>query len=591
MKSKRKTDKFRIIFRFLKGNIRFLVGTLVFSVLFTACNALIPQIVKYTADHILVLDGIPDGLNVRQALLLAAILVVAAAVLSGIFNYLSKMCLAKGSENFLKSIRDTLYHHTQYLPFSWHVQHQTGEIIQRCTSDVEVIRNFVCRQLPEVFRICFLIILYLGIMFSMNVPITLAAAAFFPVIIGYSAFFHSRIGKRFQDADEAEGALSSTVQENLTGVRVVRAFGREKYEIDRFDQKNNAYSDLWVYLGKLMSVFWASGDLITNLQVLTVMVLGVVFAVEGRITLGEFIAFLSYNASLTWPVRSLGRIISDMSKAGVSMERVAYILEAEEEDATDANNKPALTGDICFRNVSFAYSLDHPILKNINFTIPAGSTFAILGTTGSGKSTLINLIPRFYDCTSGSVELFGHAVQQYGFAQLRQMIGIVPQRAVLFTGTIRDNMQWACPDATDEQIWQALEIAQAADFVRGKPKGLDEPVETAGRNFSGGQRQRLTIARALVPHPQVLILDDSSSALDFATDAALRKALKEQTHGMTVFIVSQRASAVQRADRILVLDDGNLVGSGTHANLLKTCDVYREICLSQLSREEVEKTL
>ena len=231
------------------------------------------------------------------------------------------------------------------------------------------------------------------------------------------------------------------------------------------------------------------------------------------------------------------------------------------------------------------------VLDGVDLSIQEGTFVAVLGHNGSGKSTLINLIPRFYDCTSGSVELFGHAVQQYGFAQLRQMIGIVPQRAVLFTGTIRDNMQWACPDATDEQIWQALEIAQAADFVRGKPKGLDEPVETAGRNFSGGQRQRLTIARALVPHPQVLILDDSSSALDFATDAALRKALKEQTHGMTVFIVSQRASAVQRADRILVLDDGNLVGSGTHTNLLKTCDVYREICLSQLSREEVEKTL
>ena len=333
MNTKNKTGKFRIIFRFLKGNIRFFVGTLLFSVLFTACNALIPQIVKYTADHILVLDGIPDGLNVRQTLLLAALLVAASAVLSGVFNYLSKMCLAKGSENFLKSIRDTLYHHTQYLPFSWHVKHQTGEIIQRCTSDVEVIRNFVCRQLPEVFRICFLIVLYLGIMFSMNVQITLAAAAFFPVIIGYSCYFYSRIGKRFQDADEAEGALSSTVQENLTGVRVVRAFGREKYEIDRFDEKNNAYSNLWVYLGKLMSVYWASGDLITNLQVLVVMVTGVVFAVNGQITLGEFMAFISYNASLTWPVRSLGRIISDMSKAGVSMERVVYILEAEEEDA------------------------------------------------------------------------------------------------------------------------------------------------------------------------------------------------------------------------------------------------------------------
>ena len=243
-----------------------------------------------------------------------------------------------------------------------------------------------------------------------------------------------------------------------------------------------------------------------------------------------------------------------------------------------------------YEHVDIAY-LGQPAVEDVSFSLSPGEILGIVGESGSGKSTLINLIPRFYDCTSGSVELFGHAVQQYGFAQLRQMIGIVPQRAVLFTGTIRDNMQWACPDATDEQIWQALEIAQAADFVRGKPKGLDEPVETAGRNFSGGQRQRLTIARALVPHPQVLILDDSSSALDFATDAALRKALKEQTHGMTVFIVSQRASAVQRADRILVLDDGNLVGSGTHANLLKTCDVYREICMSQLSREEVEKTL
>ena len=358
MNTKNKTGKFRVIFRFLKGNIRFFVGTLLFSVLFTACNALIPQIVKYTADHILVLDGIPDGLNVRQTLLLAALLVAASAVLSGAFNYLSKMCLAKGSENFLKSIRDTLYHHTQYLPFSWHVKHQTGEIIQRCTSDVEVIRNFVCRQLPEVFRICFLIVLYLGIMFSMNVQITLAAAAFFPVIIGYSCYFYSRIGKRFQDADEAEGALSSTVQENLTGVRVVRAFGREKYEINRFDEKNNAYSNLWVYLGKLMSVYWASGDLITNLQVLVVMVTGVVFAVNGQITLGQFMAFISYNASLTWPVRSLGRIISDMSKAGVSMERVAYILEAEEEDAV------AYYKEYCYDYMKEHYEISEDEIKS-----------------------------------------------------------------------------------------------------------------------------------------------------------------------------------------------------------------------------------
>ena len=587
MKSKRKTDKFRIIFRFLKGNIRFLVGTLVFSVLFTACNALIPQIVKYTADHILVLDGIPDGLNVRQALLLAAILVVAAAVLSGIFNYLSKMCLAKGSENFLKSIRDTLYHHTQYLPFSWHVKHQTGEIIQRCTSDVEVIRNFVCRQLPEVFRICFLIILYLGIMFSMNVPITLAAAAFFPVIIGYSAFFHSRIGKRFQDADEAEGALSSTVQENLTGVRVVRAFGREKYEIDRFDQKNNAYSDLWVYLGKLMSVFWASGDLITNLQVLTVMVLGVVFAVEGRITLGEFIAFLSYNASLTWPVRSLGRIISDMSKAGVSMERVAYILEAEEEDATDANNKPALTGDICFRNVSFAYSLDHPILKNINFTIPAGSTFAILGTTGSGKSTMVHLLNRLYDLPEGcgSITIGGTDIRDIDRQYLRQNIGMVLQEPFLFSRTIRENIGITKEQLLDEEIRHAAEIACVDESILHFTDGYDTIVGERGVTLSGGQKQRVAIARMLMKQAPVLVFDDSLSAVDTETDNKIRKELKKEMEKATVIMISHRITSLMQADCIIVMDKGEIQQMGTHDQLIQQDGPYKDIYEIQMNSD------
>lgn len=657
MKSKRKTDKFRIIFRFLKGNIRFLVGTLVFSVLFTACNALIPQIVKYTADHILVLDGIPDGLNVRQALLLAAILVVAAAVLSGIFNYLSKMCLAKGSENFLKSIRDTLYHHTQYLPFSWHVQHQTGEIIQRCTSDVEVIRNFVCRQLPEVFRICFLIILYLGIMFSMNVPITLAAAAFFPVIIGYSAFFHSRIGKRFQDADEAEGALSSTVQENLTGVRVVRAFGREKYEIDRFDQKNNAYSDLWVYLGKLMSVFWASGDLITNLQVLTVMVLGVVFAVEGRITLGEFIAFLSYNASLTWPVRSLGRIISDMSKAGVSMERVAYILEAEEEDAKDAqamkawntasarnaknsacetmcdgqqainanaaeireqdangkkakrtgictaetntkstagyvegmdfNNKPALTGDICFHNVSFAYSPDHPILKNINFTIPAGSTFAILGTTGSGKSTLVHLLNRLYDLPEGcgSITIGGTDIRDIDRQYLRQNIGMVLQEPFLFSRTIRENIGITKEQLLDEEIRHAAEIACVDESILHFTDGYDTIVGERGVTLSGGQKQRVAIARMLMKQAPVLVFDDSLSAVDTETDNKIRKELKKEMEKATVIMISHRITSLMQADCIIVMDKGEIQQMGTHDQLIQQEGPYKDIYEIQMNSD------
>lgn len=595
--TKRKTDKFRIIFSFLQGNIRFFVGTLVFSVLFTACNALIPQIVKYTADHILVMDGIPDGLSVQQTLLLAAILVGVSAIFSGVFNYLSKMCLAKGSENFLKSIRDTLYHHTQYLPFSWHVKHQTGEIIQRCTSDVEVIRNFVCRQLPEVFRICFLIILYLGIMFSMNVPITLAATAFFPVIIGYSAFFYSKIGKRFQDADEAEGALSGTVQENLTGVRVVRAFGREKYEIDRFDKKNNAYSDLWVYLGKLMSVFWASGDLITNLQVLTVMVMGVVFAVQGRITLGEFIAFLSYNASLTWPVRSLGRIISDMSKAGVSMERVAYILEAEEEDGEairakasgnqELNNKPDLTGDICFHNVSFAYSPDHPVLKNINFTIPSGSTFAILGTTGSGKSTLVHLLDRLYDLPEGcgSITIGGMDIRNIDRQYLRQNIGMVLQEPFLFSRTIRENIGITKEKLLDEEIRHAAEIACVDQSILHFTDGYDTIVGERGVTLSGGQKQRVAIARMLMKQAPVLVFDDSLSAVDTETDNKIRKELKKEMEKATVIMISHRITSLMQADCIIVMDKGEIQQIGTHDQLIRQDGPYKDIYEIQMNSD------
>ena len=573
------------------------MGTLLFSVLFTACNALIPQIVKYTADHILVQDGIPEGLNVGQTLLLAALLVAASAVLSGVFNYLSKMCLAKGSENFLKSIRDTLYHHTQYLPFSWHVKHQTGEIIQRCTSDVEVIRNFVCRQLPEVFRICFLIVLYLGIMFSMNVKITLAAAAFFPVIIGYSCYFYSRIGKRFQDADEAEGALSSTVQENLTGVRVVRAFGREKYEIDRFDEKNNAYSNLWVHLGKLMSVYWASGDLITNLQVLTVMVTGVVFAVNGRITLGEFMAFISYNASLTWPVRSLGRIISDMSKAGVSMERVAYILEAEEEKAAKeaageaagetAGRKPVMTGDICFHNVSFAYSPDHPVLKNVNFTIPSGSTFAILGATGSGKSTLVHLLNRLYDLPEecGSITIGGVDIRDMDRQYLRQNIGMVLQEPFLFSRTIRENIGITKEKLLDEEIHHAAGIACVDEAIQHFTDGYDTIVGERGVTLSGGQKQRVAIARMLMKEAPILVFDDSLSAVDTETDNKIRKELKKEMEKATVIMISHRITSLMQADCIIVMDKGEIQQMGTHEELIHQEGPYRDIYEIQMNSD------
>lgn len=378
--SRRRTG---LILHFLRGNAHLFLIALVFSMLNTVFNALTPQIIRITVDSIIggapaaipgFIKGIvPEGIfagSGMAALLLAAGAVLAVSILSGVSMYLSRMGLAKGTENFLKALRDRLYEHIQKLPFAWHVQHQTGEIIQRCTSDVDVIRNFVCNQLLEVIRTIFLIALYMSIMFTMNVKISLIALCFIPVVAAYSGIFYAKIAKRFRKADEAEGALSSTVQENLTGVRVVRAFGREAFEIERFDHKNNHFANLWIRLGRLMSTYWGIGDLMTGLQILCVLCAGVITAVNGEITLGEFLVFVSYNASLVWPVRGLGRILSDMSKAGVSIDRVGYILEAEEEEDPPQAKRPPMDQEIRFEHATFCYEGQKPVLDDVTFTIP-----------------------------------------------------------------------------------------------------------------------------------------------------------------------------------------------------------------------------
>ena len=502
---------------------------------------------------------------------------------------------AKAALGFGTALRKDLFRHIGTLSYSELDGIGTPTLVTRMTSDINQVQNGVNLTLRLLLRSPFIVIGALIMAFSISPKLTLL---FIGVTIMVSLIIWAIMRVTVPIYHEAQNGLDRVTlltRENYVGARVVRAFARQADELAAFVETNDHLKKLQFAAGRISALMNPLTYLVVNLAVVALLLRGGVEVDAGKLTQGEVIALINYMSQILLSLLRLADLVVSVTRALASGIRVSEILNTKSTmtDPAAAALAPAAGAPaVAFDHVGFTYhGAGAPSLTDISFAAQNGQTIGVIGGTGSGKSTLINLIPRFYDCTSGSVDLFGHAVQQYGFAQLRQMIGIVPQRAVLFTGTIRDNMQWACPDATDEQIWQALEIAQAADFVRGKPKGLDEPVETAGRNFSGGQRQRLTIARALVPHPQVLILDDSSSALDFATDAALRKALKEQTHGMTVFIVSQRASAVQRADRILVLDDGNLVGSGTHANLLKTCDVYREICLSQLSREEVEKTL
>ena len=532
--------------------------------------------------------------DTARVLLLAAAAVLAAAILSGVFSFLARINTARASENAIKSLRDALYGHIQKLPFSWHTAHQTGEIIQRCTSDVEVIRNFVSAQMVEVFRIVFLIVMTMAIMFSMNVKISLVVAVFIPIIALYSFFFSSKISKRFMDADIAEGKLSSTVQENLTGVRVVRAFGRENFEIERFDERNNHFADLWIRLGHMMTTYWSTGDFIMALQVLTVICVGTVSAVNGEITLGEFLAFVSYNATLTWPVRSLGKILAEMSKTGVSLERVSYILLAEPEHDPPRALQPPMDRDISFEHVTFGYENQKPVLDDVTFTIPAGSTFAILGGTGSGKTTLMHLLNRLYDLEPGCgrITIGGVDISRISRGYLRKNVAIVLQEPFLFSRTIRENIgitaQERDRDAMLEYVRAAARSACVDEAIEGFAQGYETVVGERGVTLSGGQKQRVAIARMLTQNAPVMIFDDSLSAVDAETDAKIRQQLKEKMGSATTILISHRITTLMQADRILVLDNGRVADLGTHEELIARPGIYRDIYEIQMNNADRE---
>lgn len=598
--NKKKAGKAAMIFRFLKPCLPLMLTGLFFSAMITVCQAFIPQVIRISVDGVLGSDlsKIPEWVkaflseetireNPGKMLTIAALAVILLAAINIAANYYSKVFAAKGSESFVKGMRDQLYDHIQKLPYSWHVKNQTGDIIQRCTSDVDVVRNFVTNQLMEVFRIIFLIVFYMVIMFSMNVKISLIAVSFFPIVILYSGYFFSKIAQHFQEADEAEGILSSVVQENLTGVRVVRAFGRESFERKRFDEKNERFAGLWIYLGKFLSLYWSIGDLITGIQILTVICMGVLFTVDGNLTVGEFIAFVSYNSSMAWPVRSLGRIISEMSKAGVSIERIAYILDEKEEDDRPGVTKPAINKDIVFDKVNFKYEEGAAVLKDVSFTVPAGKTFAILGNTGSGKSTLVHLLNRLYDLPDGcgKITIGGVDIRDIDRQYLRSQIGMVLQEPFLYSGSIKENVGITRENSAFDDIREACEIACVDSAIDSFTDGYETIVGERGVTLSGGQKQRVAIARMLVEHTPVMIFDDSLSAVDAQTDAMIREALKERMAGTTVILIAHRITTLMQADCIMVLEDGAVAEMGSHEQLMEHHGIYRRIYDIQMNTQ------
>ena len=595
-----------LILDFLRGSIKYFVISILSALCVTGLDMLSPQLIRTTVDGILGDNELklPEFLMnriasvggvgyLRDRLWLIGGLLVIMALFSVAFRYLFMLFNARGAESLVETMRNRLFSHIQRLPFSWHMQNQTGDIIQRCTSDVDMVKNFVSEQLTSVFRIVILIILSLFFMFSMNPRLTLVALASIPIIIAYSAYFHSKIGRQFMICDENEGILSTIAQETLTGVRVVRAFGREKYEKDRFEKQNNIYTNLWIKLCGFMALFWGAGDLISGLQVMLIVILGAVFCVRGSMTAGEFIAFISYNAMLTWPVRSLGRMISEMSKAGVSIERIRYIMNSDaEQDKPEAElageGTPEMRGDIEFHNVSFSYG-DAPILSDISFKIPQGTTFGMLGGTGSGKSTLMHLLNRLYDLPkeNGRITIGGVDIADMKGSWVRSHIGMVLQESFLFSRTIAENIGITRRGMSLSDIRWAASIACVDEAISEFSKGYDTVVGERGVTLSGGQKQRTAIARMLTQRTPIMVFDDSLSAVDSETDAKIRQALKRNLGDSTVILISHRVTTLMQAECILVLDKGRVAELGSHEELIKKKDgIYRRIYDMQMTLPE-----
>ena len=547
------------------------------------CRSSVYLLLAYFVDEVL---GAPDF---NQRVLVVALGFVGLAMVQGTFTYLSGSLAGRTGERVAQRLRNYLYDHIQRLSFTFHDKTKTGELIQKVTSDVDAVRRFIAQEATEFGRILMLFLVNFGVLLSLNVRLAWLSIICVPFTVTMSYFFFGRISKAYEAFQNQDGVLNSVLQENLTGVRVVKAFARQDYERNKFGKEN---WEKFVRGRKLLvwhSLFWPISDIITGAQMLFGFFMGALMTINGEMTPGAYLAYVSVLIWLIWPIRNLGRVIVQMSQGLVSFGRVTGMIREEREPLDEGDYLPASRprGKIVFEDVSFEYEPGSLVLDHVSFRCEAGQAVALLGSTGSGKTSLVNLLPRFYDYTGGRILLDGVELKRYTRKYLRENIGIVLQEPFLFSRSIRENIRYSVGREVDEaEIESAAKAAAVHDVIRTFPGQYDTLVGEKGVTLSGGQKQRLTLARTLLKDPSILILDDATSSVDTETEASIRRALKKLMQRRTTFIIAHRIQSVMLADLILVFDEGRIVQQGTHKQLLAQDGIYRKVFEIQTRIEE-----